>query len=1811
MRHAVDLARIETTLLTCRSVCDCTVLSRQSTNGEERLVCYIVLAERRPPEDLHRWIADLVGPLAVPFAAMQVSHLPRHRDGTVDTAALTALPVIGAAERDRLAQMLRSRPELGETDVWLTHADAARTRPATRHIAISSVGSGQASYRKDGAAPPAYCDGGPLPLPADGPTDLNHALLRTAELFPDKGIAFHSLSDAHPFLSYRGLTDSALRIAGGLKTHGMTPGAAALIPQADRRAYFTAFWGCLLAGVRPVTVSLPRRWCETDAVARKMRNVWELLDRPPVLAPQSLTTLPAARAWLTDTDWLALERLATHPGIDEVHHPRPDSTAFYQLTSGSTGTPKCIRESHRGLLAHVHGSRAANAYGSNDVTLNWLPYDHVVPLVTFHIKDVCLGIAQNVVSTEDILADPLSWLDLIEALQATHCWAPNFAFRLIVDALKAETAPRDRNLSSLRALMNAGEQVHLPVMAEFLHRTARFGLTANALQPAFGMAEGATCFTYGTGVKGARALPDRPETKTARDSAIPVFADLGPPMPGVEIRIADAAGATVSEGRIGRLQMRGAVVTQGYFRNPAANADAFVGDGWFNSGDLGFIQAGHLHVSGREKDVIIIHGTNHYCHEIEQVVADVAGVDPTCIAACGVPDADRGTDALTLFYVRMEGTTCRTEVIDRDIRACLARDMGLFADHVVALPRESFARTTSGKVQRSALKARWVAGDFGRSEDPFRPIEEDVPDTLLTPVWQPKALVHRRDSDHLSSSLVVFHAGEGRLSIQAIGGPGARHVELPEPAERAVPNGCLGRVRGRFDTVIYLLPAAESADTGDAAMLKAAIPRIADGLLSLLREMTRRRAALFASTTTLLLLTRHAVPGPRRTLSDPGPAMSAALAGIIEREFSWLRCRALALNDSNSSAALAALEAERTGLSSDNVVSYRNDRRYVRGLRAITAMASTQPPPFRQNGAYLVTGGLGGIGRRLARWLIETFGAQLLLTGTTDLSRRAAQRTPRVQDRDATLSDLRICDPTVLHARLDLTDRDALRSVVEAAEAKWGRRLDGIIHLAGTLEVQALLDTSPEDFLRAADGKAIGAANLAAYLSERGGGTFVGFSSVSSRLGGAGAGAYAAANAILENLLDQLADMPGITPYCYGWSAWRETGMSASITGDPLRASHGIRTLDEHVALDLLSRMSTLEERQVIAGLDPAHENVARFITGPPVSLVALTASCTAGDSVTCGATSRPPAHRDEFGIPVPYQLLHATSGAVAAQPSRNTLRDTDAGFDPALTSSPAYELVRSAWQATLRRPPSGPRDDFFAAGGDSLKSVALVGRIRAAASIPLELSELQDDFSFVGIARRVHDRLACGEQDESAAERSETTGPGGTTDRHRLSFSQESLWRYQMGHPDSFLFNMPMPVRLRGPLDTDALACALAAVMRRHAMLRSCYRAVAGVPERVTLSDEATGLKIEDIADLDEPGIDLLLDGEAQRPFDLAAQPPCRIRLLRRSAIDHILLLTTHHIAFDGWSYDLFFGDLTKFYAAAVSRTPMPESASTADFGEYVRWQRAFVGSRAATRQVDYWRTQLAEEDMAVVPRDRPWTPVETPRGRYLPFELTADLVASMRRTCQEAAVSLFVLCAAALMVALGGLGNNRRVSLGTVVANRRLPSFEETVGFFVNAVVLTADLTDRQSFADLLQTTRRRMFDALDHQDLPFGELIAAIGRPPPPGRDNPFYQGMLVIQSDPLAQLALKDIAASRARTGFDVARSEFVVEIETRGDTLVAGIYFDRNLYEDSTMGGLAKAFCTVLELATADCAVSLNALLASLARGEAPRPARAC
>ena len=376
---------------------------------------------------------------------------------------------------------------------------------------------------------------------------LADILRRAAE--QGHGVVFLHADGSEVRLSYGELLNEAQRLLGGLRRLRVKPGEKVLFQFARERDFIVAFWGCIFGGFIPVPWAVPPAYDSDNSVAQKLQQAWEALCRPLVLTDRTGTA--ALQKWLTsggvDPIRLAcLEELRDAAPDTNGHPTQPEDVALLMPTSGSTGQPKFVTLSHRNVLSRSAGSKQRNGFSPRDIDLNWLPLDHVVGLVYSHVRDVYLGCEQIQAATSLVLQDPLRWLDWMERYRATMTWAPNFAYALINEQ---EITRRKWDLSSLRFILNGAEPIVARTVWRFLKRLEPHGLAAGVMRPAWGMAETSSGVVY--------------SDRFAATSEDDPFVEVGPPIPGVSLRIVDDQDQVVPEETVGRLQVRGLPVTSG------------------------------------------------------------------------------------------------------------------------------------------------------------------------------------------------------------------------------------------------------------------------------------------------------------------------------------------------------------------------------------------------------------------------------------------------------------------------------------------------------------------------------------------------------------------------------------------------------------------------------------------------------------------------------------------------------------------------------------------------------------------------------------------------------------------------------------------------------------------------------------------------------------------------------------------------------------------------------------------------------------------------------------------------------------------------------------------------------------------------------------------------------------------------------------------------------------------------------------------------------------------------------------------------
>lgn len=393
-------------------------------------------------------------------------------------------------------------------------------------------------------------------------------------------------------------------------------------------------------------------------------------------------------------------------GLGAGRHVRETDIALRQLTSGSTGLPKAVEISHRNLASNTAALRDGLRLEIDaDVMVTWLPLAHDMGMIAFLCLPMQLGVGTVIVTPEEFLRRPMTWVELISKHRGTITSGPNFAYSILARHLPRAN-PAEIDLSSLRIAVNGAEPINHRDVADFVAAAAPFGLRPSALMPGYGLAEATLTAALGDADEPAliEAVSRRAVTYAHRAEAVAFdSADaqhvvcVGHPVTGMDVRIVCGRN-TLGIREIGAIELRGPAVANNY-RTVDGVVPLSGDDGWFDTGDLGYLdEQGRLYVCGRTKDLIVFAGKNLYPHDIERAADGVDGVRKGCVIALRV-DGEREGFAV-LAEVRTADDDAR-EQISREIAARVLRHVGHAPREVRLLPPGTLPKTASGKLRRN------------------------------------------------------------------------------------------------------------------------------------------------------------------------------------------------------------------------------------------------------------------------------------------------------------------------------------------------------------------------------------------------------------------------------------------------------------------------------------------------------------------------------------------------------------------------------------------------------------------------------------------------------------------------------------------------------------------------------------------------------------------------------------------------------------------------------------------------------------------------------------------------------------------------------------------------------------------------------------------------------------------------------------------------------------------------------------------------------------------------------------------------------
>jgi len=516
-------------------------------------------------------------------------------------------------------------------------------------------------------------------------------------------------------ISYGDLVARGSQFAGELGRLGADAGSIVVIVLPHSPDLFCSFFGAILGGQVPAILAPPSFKLNPDHYRHQLEALFARIDARALVTDASTAAhLGFGRGGVGRAHLLLADELAPGSGPVPDVCPGGDDLVLLQHSSGSTGLKKGVALSNASILRQVREYASAICLRPDDSIASWLPLYHDMGLIACTLLPAIEGLSVTAIS-------PLHWVTrpglMLQAISDYHCtlaWLPNFAYEFLAQRVRASQLGGVR-LDSMRGWINCAEPTIAASHRRFLERYAPLGVRPESLWTCYAMAETVFAVSQSTDGEPPRIeRVDRERFQSAREAvlagdAVPSLELMsgGVPIGGTEVRVVDDARRDLPHRHVGEIAIRCSSLFSGYFRDPQSTASALA-DGWYYSGDLGYVADGHVFVTGRKKDLIIIAGKNYYPQDIERIVSSVPGIYPGRVVALGWDDSAIGTQRLIVLAEVQEDARTDDPGLAAEVRSSLAADLDCVIDDLRLVPHMWLLKTSSGKIARAPNLQRYL-----------------------------------------------------------------------------------------------------------------------------------------------------------------------------------------------------------------------------------------------------------------------------------------------------------------------------------------------------------------------------------------------------------------------------------------------------------------------------------------------------------------------------------------------------------------------------------------------------------------------------------------------------------------------------------------------------------------------------------------------------------------------------------------------------------------------------------------------------------------------------------------------------------------------------------------------------------------------------------------------------------------------------------------------------------------------------------------------------------------------------------------------
>ncbi len=512
-------------------------------------------------------------------------------------------------------------------------------------------------------------------------------------------------------ISTRQLADEAHAYAARLAAGGIRAGDLVILVLQHSLDLIYAFWGAALLGAIPSIFPFLTEKLDPDLYRQRVKLLVEHSGAKAVITyPEFRPALAELLAGIDCKLFSTTEfNLDGATGALEPPHIQPDDIALLQHSSGSTGLQKGVALSHRAVLKQIEAyGKSIRLDPETDVIVSWLPLYHDMGLIAGFVMPIVSGAHLVLMSPFEWVKQPAILLDAIQRQRGTLCWLPNFAFNHLARTLRPEN---NYDLSSWRAAINCSEPVYDESHQVFLQKMRPFGFSPNNLAVSYAMAE--NTFAVTQTYLGVPPRVDVVEIAALqeRGQAVPAAAgkrvvSCGKPIETVELAIFDEQRDQLPDRRVGEIALRSEFMLSGYYKRPDLSEQAITKEGWYLTGDMGYLADGELYISGRKKDLLIVGGKNIYPQDLEAIANHTHGIHPGRAVAFGVLDERLGSEKVVIVAEPADGAD--QEKAEQELRAKIVQETEVTLGDLRFVPRGWIIKTSSGKHARRDNREKYL-----------------------------------------------------------------------------------------------------------------------------------------------------------------------------------------------------------------------------------------------------------------------------------------------------------------------------------------------------------------------------------------------------------------------------------------------------------------------------------------------------------------------------------------------------------------------------------------------------------------------------------------------------------------------------------------------------------------------------------------------------------------------------------------------------------------------------------------------------------------------------------------------------------------------------------------------------------------------------------------------------------------------------------------------------------------------------------------------------------------------------------------------